>query len=80
MTSKISGGILDGNLEPKKRVYVKTKQINIKYRLLYIKKEDDVVKPVKRFSHPGLMCSHLLLLTITLAAPRVREASRRLFQ
>lgn len=80
MTSKISGGILDGNLEPKKKVYVKTKQINIKHRLLFIKKEVDVGKPLKRFSNPGLMCSHLLLLMIILAAPRVREASQRLFQ
>lgn len=79
MTSKIPGGILDGNLEPKKKVYVKTKQINIKHRLLFIKKEVDVGKPLKRFSNPGL-CSHLLLLMIILAAPRVREASQRLFQ
>lgn len=80
MPSKIPGGILDGNLEPKKRVYVKTKQINLKYRLLLIKTKVDVGKPLKRFSNPGVMCSHLLLVMITLAAPRVRETSQRLFQ
>ena len=61
-------------------MYVNTNQINIKYRLLLIKKEIDVGMPLKRFLNPGVMCSHWLLLMITLAALRVRETSQRLFQ